>query len=228
MPSRSAPASPRWAVPVREAWARSGPACCTSCWRASPAPGGVLGKDSDVRTQRYGFLEKPISACPTIRCARIRRGRGCVLHRHRDDRAGDQASAAALLKELAERNAARTNATPRIAGTLAATRMTAFALTYLDDELQAARRRQNCGHEAELVRSSLSSSGADLRGTAVVSLNPRRPWTNSTARFSARRRPGGHRPRERPRLKRSARRWRSSIGRRRCSSATSVTSSARR
>ena len=148
----------------------------------------------------------------------------------------------ALLKELAERNA--TARTERDACALATDTLAAkphdvtFALAYLDDELQCCTpgaEEQLRGREARagegLHALFLECRGADRTAGGRPQSAPAR-WTTDTARSwsssPTRLAPRSRTPAPTKRSGGAPKRWRSSIERRPCSSATSATSSARR
>src|SRR6185436_12196516 len=144
------------------------------------------GKDLHFELERYGFPEETyfdVSYDPVRVESGEVGGVYCIVTETTERVIGERRLA--LLKDLAERNAAaRTERDACVLAmeTLAArTHDVTFALAYLDGELQAstpdaAERRARANPATIRELPIASSSGGSRSASLVVGLNPRRPW----------------------------------------------------
>ena len=212
----SAPSIPtRWAVPDGRPGARSGTSVLHELLAGVVRTGEAFwAKDLMFELERYGFLEETyfdVSYDPVRGESGEVEGVYCIVTETTERVIGERRMA--LLKELAERNAtARTahDACRIAADTLAAKpHDVTFALTYLGDELQGCTpgaEEQLAAARPELVKEFASRHPVpEAGGTAGGGPQSPPPAGRSVPRVSrARRRPGWHRPRERPRLRSGA------------------------
>jgi PAS domain S-box-containing protein len=133
---------------------------------------------------RHGFLEETyfdVSYDPVRIESGTVGGVFCIVTETTDRVVGERRLA--LLRDLAARNAtARTerDACELAMDTLAATPDVAFALAYLDDELQAATpdaERRLAAADADLVKTlPIPGSAGGRPGRLIIGINPRRPF----------------------------------------------------
>jgi hypothetical protein len=172
---------------------RSGTACCTSCWLRRRTGEAFWAKDLLFEVERYGFPEETyfdVSYDPVRVESGEVGGVYCIVTETTERVVGERRMA--LLKDLAERNAAAR--TMRDACLLATKTLATrpqdvmFALAYLGAELQSSTlgaEDQLAASRPELIKDLAipSSSPEALAGRLVVGLNPRRPFDRQYSAF---------------------------------------------